>query len=233
MAFYQLQMEQDAGGQRNLRSAVYVSTGGNPSIGQMQGLINAAPQATFHLGFDNDMAGKQFAANFEDIARKAGPVSPYRIPADMRPFIESFSKPLKTTNGLLAIEDEQYAELPESLQELYLKYDSAREEAMEFHYSPLVCKEEKQEAVEAMNKTYRNFKAALLEKLHLQDGQDLSPVKIIREMPSMGYKDFNDELLGKRQFSQTDGTKTGQNKTEPTVKEQEENEQRATTFHRR
>lgn len=237
MAFYQLRMGQDkgqdAGRQRDFKPAVYVSTGGNPGVGQMQGLINAAPQATFHLGFDNDMAGKQFAANFEDIARKTGPVSPDRTPADMRPFIESFDRPLRTTKDLFGIEDEQYAELPKPLQELYLKYDSAMEEAMEYHYSPLVCKEDKQEAAETMNKTYRDFKTALLERLHLQDGQDLSPVEIVREMPSKGYKDFNDELLGKMQLSQAGGFKTDRDKTEPTVKEQEEKEQRATTFHRR
>ncbi|MBQ9093173.1 MAG: toprim domain-containing protein [Prevotella sp.] len=237
MAFYQLRMGQDkgqdAGRQRDFRSAVYVSTGGNPGVGQMQGLINAAPQATFHLGFDNDMAGKQFAANFEDIARKTGLVSPDRIPADMRPFIESFDKPLRTTKDLFGIEDEQYAALPKPLQELYRKYDSAMEEAMEYHYSPLVCKEDKQEATETMNKTYRNFKTALLERLHLQDGQDLYSVEIVREMPSKGYKDFNDELLGKMQLSQAGGFKTDRDKTEPTMKEQEENEQRATTFHRR
>lgn len=233
MAFYQLRMGQDTGRQRDFRSAVYVSTGGNPGVGQMQGLINAAPQATFHLGFDNDMAGKQFAANFEDIVRKTGLVSPDRIPADMRPFIESFDRPLRTTKDLFGIEDEQYAALPKPLQELYCKYDSAREEAMEYHYSPLVCKEDKQEAADTMNKTYRDFKTALLERLHLQDGQDLSPVEIVREIPSKGYKDFNDELLGKMQLSQTGGFKTDRDKTEPTVKEQEEKEQRATTFHRR
>lgn len=237
MAFYQLRMGQDkgqdAGRQRDFKSAVYVSTGGNPGVGQMQGLINAAPQATFHLGFDNDMAGKQFAANFEDIARKTGPVSPDRTPADMRPFIESFDRPLRTTKDLFGIEDEQYAALPKPLQELYCKYDSAREEAMEYHYSPLVCKEDKQEAADTMNKTYRDFKTALLERLHLQDGQDLSPVEIVREIPSKVYKDFNDELLGKMQLSQTGGFKTDRDKTEPTVKEQEEKEQRATTFHRR
>lgn len=237
MAFYQLRMGQDkgqdAGRQRDFKPSVYVSTGGNPGVGQMQGLINAAPQATFHLGFDNDMAGKQFAANFEDIARKTGPVSPDRIPADMRPFIESFDNPLRTTKDLFGIEDEQYAALPKPLQELYCKYDSAREEAMEYHYSPLVCKEDKQEATDTMNKTYRDFKTALLERLHLQDGQDLSPVEIVREIPSKVYKDFNDELLGKMQLSQTGGFKTDRDKTEPTVKEQEEKEQRATTFHRR
>lgn len=233
MAFYQLRMGQDTGRQRDFRSAVYVSTGGNPGVGQMQGLINAAPQATFHLGFDNDMAGKQFAANFEDIARKTGPVSPDRIPADMRLFIESFDKPLRTTKDLFDIEDEQYAALPKPLQELYLKYDSAREEAMEYHYSPLVCKEDKQEAADTMNKTYRDFKTALLERFHLQDGQDLSPVEIVREIPSKDYKDFNDELLGKMRLSQAGSFKTDRDKTEPTVKEQEEKEQRTTTFHRR
>lgn len=233
MAFYQLRMGQDTGRQRDFRSAVYVSTGGNPGVGQMHGLINAALQATFHLGFDNDMAGKQFAANFEDIARKTGPVSPDRIPADMRPFIESFDKPLRTTKDLFVIEDEQYAALPKTLQELYRKYDSAMEEAMEYYYSPLVCKEDKQEAADTMNKTYRDFKTALLERLHLQDGQDLSPVEIVREIPSKVYKDFNDELLGKMQLSQASGFKTDRDKTEPTVKEQEENEQRTTTFHRR
>lgn len=200
MAFYQLRMGQDTGRQRDFRSAVYVSTGGNPGVGQMLGLINAAPQATFHIGFDNDMAGKQFAANFEDIARKTGPVSPDRIPTDMRPFIESFDKPLRTTKDLFGIEDEQYTALPKPLQELYHKYDSAMEEAMEYHYSPLVCKEDKQEAADTMNKTYRDFKTAMLEKLHLQDGQDLSSVEVVREMPSKGYKDFNDELLGKMQL---------------------------------
>lgn len=237
MAFYQLRMGQDkgqdAGRQRDFKPSVYVSTGGNPGVGQMQGLINAAPQATFHLGFDNDMAGKQFAANFEDIAKKIGPVSPDRIPADMRPFIESFDNPLRTTKDLFGIEDEQYAALPKPLQELYRKYDSAREEAMEYHYSPLVCKEDKQEAADTMNKTYRDFKTALLERLHLQDGQDLTSVEIVREMPSKGYKDFNDELLGKMQLSQAGSFKTDRDKTEPTVKEQEEKEQRATTFHRR
>lgn len=233
MAFYQLRMGQDAGRQRDFRSAVYVSTGGNPGVGQMQGLINTAPQATFHLGFDNDMAGKQFAANFEDIARKTGPVSSDRIPADMRPFIESFDNPLRKTNDLFDIEDEQYVALPKPLQELYRKYDSAREEAMEYHCSPLVCKEDKQEAADTMNKTYWDFKTALLEKVHLQDGQDLSSVEIVREIPSKGYKDFNDELLGKMQLSQAGGFKTDRNKTEPAVKEQEENEQRATTFYRR
>lgn len=74
MAFYQLQMRKESGldkeGRQDLKAAVYVSTGGNPSYGQIQGLLKAAPQATFHLGFDRDIAGRQFVANFIDIANK-------------------------------------------------------------------------------------------------------------------------------------------------------------------
>ena len=61
MSFYQLRMKQESGldyqGRRELKSAVFVSTGGNPSYGQIHGLITHAPNATFHLAFDNDMAG--------------------------------------------------------------------------------------------------------------------------------------------------------------------------------
>ena len=239
MAFYQLKMKQckgeDNSVRHNLRSAVYVSTGGNPSVGQIQGLIKAIPQATFHLGFDNDMAGKQFSANFEDIAKKTNPISPDRVPSDMKSFIGSFSTPPQTANDLLAIGDEQYYELPQHLEELYVKFDSAREEAYEYHYSPLVCKEEKQEAVDKMNKAYNDFKSALLDRLHLQDDQWVASVRIIRELPSKGYKDFNDELLGKKQYSQAEGVETSvdRNETKKAIENQEENEKRATkSYHR-
>lgn len=74
MAFYQMltskESQLDNKEKEQLKSAVYVSTGGNPSYGQMDGLIKNAPNATFHLGFDNDMAGRQFEKNFRDIASK-------------------------------------------------------------------------------------------------------------------------------------------------------------------
>lgn len=55
---------------QELKSAVFISTGGNPSYGQIQGVVKAAPGATFHLGFDNDLAGKQFVFNFESIVQR-------------------------------------------------------------------------------------------------------------------------------------------------------------------
>lgn len=111
MAFYQMLTGKDSNldqqSKNEVKSAVYVSTGGNPSYGQMAGLIKNAPNATFHLGFDNDVAGKQFENNFRYIATK----------------------------------------------------------------------------------------------LSEKEGRE---IKIVREEPSEGYKDFNDELLGKNQHSLVD-----------------------------
>lgn len=231
MSFYQLRMKQDSGldyqGRRDLKSAVFVSTGGNPSYGQIHGLITHASNATFHLAFDNDLAGKQFAVNFEEISRNMGPVAPDKVAADMSSFIESLPKPLETTKDLLAIGDEQYDELPKPLRDLYLKYDSAREEALEYHYSPFLCQEDKQDAADKMNQAYKEFKDALFEKLNVKEGQSLQPVKTIREIPSEGYKDFNDELLDKKQYALTDVIETvfDDEGIDLTVERQEENEE--------
>ena len=231
MAFYQLRMQKDSGldynARQNLKSAVFVSTGGNPSYGQIQGLVKAAPGATFHLGFDNDLAGKQFVFNFESIVQKMNPLHPESVSSDMKGFIESFKEGITSTKELLDIDDDRYAELPEGLQKLYLAYDSARNEAWEYHYSPFLCKEDKQEAAERMNKAYQEFKQVLFQKLHVQDGQDLNPIGIVRELPSEGYKDFNDELLEKKQYSMTDVVETAfdENGVSLTEEIEEENEE--------
>ena len=231
MAFYQLRMQKDSGldynARQNLKSAVFVSTGGNPSYGQIQGLVKAAPGATFHLGFDNDLAGKQFVFNFESIVQKMNPLHPESVSSDMKGFIESFKEGITSTKELLDIDDDRYAELPEVLQKLYLAYDTARNEAWEYHYSPFLCKEDKQEAAERMNKAYQEFKQVLFQKLHVQDGQDLNPIGIVRELPSEGYKDFNDELLEKKQYSMTDVVETAfdENSVSLTEEIEEENEE--------
>lgn len=155
------------------------------------------------------------------------PVAPDKVAVEMKPFIESLPKPLETTKDLLAIDDEQYDELPKPLRELYLKYDSAREEALEYHYSPFLCQEDKQDAADKMNLAYKEFKDALFEKLNVKEGQSLQPVKTMRETPSEAYKDFNDELLDKKQYALTDVIETAfdDDGIDLTVERQEENEE--------
>lgn len=60
MAYYQLCAHKD----KSLADAVFLSTGGNPTVMQFRGVIKEAQNACHHLCFDNDMAGKQFVFNF-------------------------------------------------------------------------------------------------------------------------------------------------------------------------
>lgn len=66
-----------------------------------------------------------------------------------------------------------------------------------------------------------------MDRLHLQEGQNLETVNIVRELPSQDYKDFNDELLDKKQFSLTDVVETAfdENGMDLTFERQEENEE--------
>lgn len=61
----------------------------------------------------------------------------------------------------------------------------------------------------------------------MQDGQNLNPIGIVRELPSEGYKDFNDELLEKKQYSMTDLVETAfdENGVSLTEEREEENEE--------
>lgn len=60
MAYYQLNQKTN----RDLRKAVFVSTGGSPSRQQFRGMFEATPQASHHLCFDRDRAGKIYAITF-------------------------------------------------------------------------------------------------------------------------------------------------------------------------
>ena len=74
MAFYQILMGKgsslDAEAKKELSHAVFASTGGNPSTRQLEGLIRNAKDATFHIGFDMDEAGRNFAEQFKTLAEK-------------------------------------------------------------------------------------------------------------------------------------------------------------------
>ena len=74
MAFYQILMGKgsslDAEAKKELSHAVFASTGGNPSSRQLEGLIHNAKDATFHIGFDMDEAGRNFAEQFKTLAEK-------------------------------------------------------------------------------------------------------------------------------------------------------------------
>jgi len=168
MAYWQLHRDED----RDLRKAVFVSTGGNPTRGQMKGLIHAT-NATFHLCFDNDPAGRQFAENFMNVVKEEKPHS-------------EAARAYKETPGFIDLDHEKesaYFKLPDEVKQQYKKVDDLREDLREGY----LCQEDKDELRAQIAQGFRVFNEMV----------DACIVRVERELPGEGYKDFNDELLGK------------------------------------
>ena len=169
MAYWQLHRSSD----RELRKAVFVSTGGNPTRGQMQGLIRTAPGAAFHLCFDNDEAGRQFTANFMTVAK------------EMKPYSD-VARAYKDTPGFIETDHEKesaFFKLPKEVKEQYFKVEGLREDLREGY----LCQEDKDELKAQIAQGYRVFNEMV----------DACIVHVERELPGEGYKDFNDELIGR------------------------------------
>ena len=169
MAYYQLHREEDKG----LWKAVFVSTGGNPTRGQMQGLIRTGSSAVFHLCFDNDDAGRQFAENFMKVVKEEKPHSDVALA-------------FKNTPGHIETDHEKesaFFKLPEEIQKRYFAVEKISEDLR----TGYLCDEDKEDLRGQIKQGYRDFFRMV----------DDCIVQVERELPSEGYKDFNDELLGR------------------------------------
>ncbi len=169
MAYYQLHRDRD----KDLRKAVFVSTGGNPTRGQMKGLIHATG-ATFHLCFDNDPAGRQFAENFMCVVKEEKPHS-------------EAARAYRETPGFIELDHEKesaFFKLPDEVKDQYKKVDDLREDLREGY----LCQEDKDELRAQIAHGFRVFNEMV----------DACIVRVERELPGEGYKDFNDELLGQK-----------------------------------
>jgi hypothetical protein len=98
MAFYQLLTRKDSPlnyeERKELIQGVYASTGGNPSVMQLTGVIQTAKDATFHLGFDMDTAGKQFAKQFKELAKNENVPDSRIIREETSPCYKDFNEEL-------------------------------------------------------------------------------------------------------------------------------------------
>lgn len=198
MAYYQLHINDNP----SLKDAVFISTGGNPSVMQFYGVLKVADGATHHLCFDNDLAGNQYVMNFKDAYNKHCSSSIPDVPIDMKSFVDKLGGRIPSSKDLSYLEDELYFELPKELQKAYSKYESANEEAYCCNQSSLVCPEDKKEAIGLANAAFAEFKRLVFERLKVND----SSTMIVRETPEDGYKDFNDELLGKLNYGLREST---------------------------
>ena len=164
MAFHQLLMGKDsnldAQAKKELSHGVFASTGGNPSSRQLEGLIQTAKDATFHVGFDMDYKdfNEELLAN---IARRDNPLAKENVKEELREYVESFRKhpdDIPSVKDVLHPNDSQIDLLPKSLWQLYAHYETLYEDAYTMQHSRMVAPEDKEgikaKAIEA-GETFR------------------------------------------------------------------------------
>lgn len=200
MAYYQLHQKDN----KELRKAVFISTGGNPTVEQMRGVLANSLQAKQHLCFDMDQAGMEFSKNLIDekcrVIRSFIEETPER-----KPYLDTVRNDKDLDSGEIEL-------LPDKLQSVYGKYESAWEEAMSMRSSGLCHPDDIQEQVDVMNKHYEEFRDGLREFLGLDKAKDGS---CVREEPTHPNKDWNEQLLAEqKQKESVDETQAREQQSE-------------------
>lgn len=155
MAYYQLH----ARGNDDMKEAVYLSTGGNPTVMQFRGVIKEAPGACHHLCFDNDMAGRQFAENFLTELRHVRERLP-KVGEDMKDYMASLRNPDDLLSG------DEYR-LPKDLQEAYGQYENEADELYSMKTSGLCPDFEIEEQTRKAMRLHEDYYKKLMDKLSI------------------------------------------------------------------
>lgn len=191
MAFYQRYAKDSS-----IRKGIFISTGGNPTIKQFDGVLDCCPEAVHHLCFDVDEAGNAFVESFKDeVKRRSGLQD--EVPSEIAEYI-GFAKDIAASEEsscslhelIYNPSPDMAAKLPESALAKYKAYMELNENLLVSGGSsknPSQIKEEAKESYDAFRKEINNI-------LGVQ--QDIQDVAVKRESPMEGYKDWNDELLG-------------------------------------
>lgn len=188
MAYYQLHQAND----KDLRKAVFISTGGNPTVEQMRGVLTLSLPAKQHICFDTDLAGIEFAKNLQQemyrVVRSTIEETPER-----KPYLDSVTDGKNLDEGDIDL-------LPDALRSSYGKYESAWEEAMSMRSSGLCHPDDIREQTDIMNGNYKEFREGLREFLGLDKANDAS---FVREQPTYPNKDWNEQLLAEQKQEET------------------------------
>lgn len=153
MAYYQLHAPKD----KNLGDAVFLSTGGNPTVMQFRGVIKAAPDACHHLCFDNDLAGKQFVMNFDHELHKVKESLP-KVSDDMKEYMATLTNPEDYLSG-----DGDY--LPDELRDAYGKYFDESQELWSMKTCGLSYEGDIQEQADKVRELHGEYRKMMFEKL--------------------------------------------------------------------
>ena len=189
MAYYQLHAPHDP----HLGDAVFLSTGGNPTVMQFRGVIREAQDACHHLCFDNDVAGKQFVVNFHSELRHLKAELP-KVPDDMKEYMST----LTNTNDIYS-GDKDF--LPHDVYNAFAKYYDACDELHDMSHSRLCCKEDVEEQSVKVARLRDEYHKAMASKLslgselqHLKDlGTYHIPEWALCAMGNGDYEGLNDE----------------------------------------
>lgn len=188
MAYYQLHQEEN----KELRKAVFVSTGGSPTVAQMRGVLSLTLPARQHICFDNDSAGREFTNNLQAEMYRAVRSIIEETPG-RKPYLDTVKDGNNLDSGDIDL-------LPDNLQSAYGKYESAWEEAMSMRSSGLCHPDDIQGQVDIMNGHYKTFREGLREFLGLNPANDTSST---RETPAPPHKDWNEQLLSEIQQAES------------------------------
>ena len=209
MAYYQLHQKEN----KDLRKAVFVSTGGTPTEKQMWGLLSLTLPARQHICFDTDLAGIEFTKNLQKEMYRAVRSTIETTP-ERKPYLDSVPDGENLDSGEIEL-------LPKSLLSSYGKYEAAWEEAMSMRSSGLCHPDDIRDQADVMNGYYREFREGLREFLSLDKTNDAS---FVREMPAHPSKDWNEQLLAERKQKESVGEKP--------VREKESEEEQHVRFRR-
>jgi len=209
MSYYQLYQKEN----KDLRKAVFVSTGGTPTVEQMRGVISRTRSARQHICFDTGREGWKFAQTLQkEICRTIR--STIEETPERKPYLDSIP------DGNDLDEGEFYLLPKGGLQESCIRFDAEREEAMSMSSSRLCAPEDVQDQIDTMRKCYREFREKLRDFLGIDKEHD---VAISREMPDCRYTGWNEQLLAEQQQESV--------REEP-VREEEPEQERQTHFRR-
>lgn len=189
MAYYQLHAPHDP----HLGDAVFLSTGGNPTVMQFRGVIREAQDACHHLCFDNDVAGKQFVVNFHSELRHLKAELP-KVPDDMKEYMSTLTNKDDIFSG-----DKDY--LPHGVYTAFAKYYDACDELHDMSHSRLCCKEDVEKQAVKVAHLRDEYHKAMASKLslgselpHLKDlGTYHIPEWALCAMENGDYEGLNDE----------------------------------------
>ena len=230
MAYYQLHQKEN----KELRKAVFVSTGGAAGQQQFKGVIKAAPHAIHHLCFDRDRAGQTYAINFA--LTHAGKVFTSNLSKDNVLAVRLINENLQCEINLKSFDFElitaslDISPVEGSINKKDAIHDDRDIDDGYLQEMKMVCMDEydmacaERASEEELERMKKNL-SAIEDRIRGYPVSDSTFQKrILYEPAADGYKDWNEQLLAKGKLQESVHE-------EPARKEEPEQERQA-RFHR-